>query len=93
MNKEIVLPKFKANSVRRLKCFDYDKKEFAKYLELKSKRFKGFTTQQLTKLVGNDMNVIEKIFSKEKRSYTIEDVKEEVGKFSLDSHLENLDKC
>ena len=61
--------------MRRVKCFDYDQKEFLEYLNKKSKKFKGFNSKQLTQLVGSDMGLMDKIFSENKKYYTIEDIK------------------
>lgn len=93
LGNNIFLPKFKRKGVKVIKCFDYDRKEFVAYLQKKSKKFKGFNTKQLTQLIGNDMAIAEKIFSKEKKYYTINDVKEETGKYNIDLQLQNLDKC
>lgn len=64
-----------------------------KYLKKKSKKFKDFTTRELTELVGNDMNIMEKIFKDNKESYSKKDVEKVIGKYNIDLQLKNLDKC
>lgn len=92
-NDKVFIPKLGKSKVRRVRCFDYDRKEFLRYLEKKSNMFDGFNAKKLTQMLGNDLNIIQNIFDSKKHKLSLQDISDEIGKYNIDLQLQTLDKC
>ncbi len=90
---DMSFPLLKNVRMKKINCNDYDKAEFREYLERKKYKFKDFTSNELTELIGNDMKIIDNMFEDQKTFYYKKDLYKFIDKYNLDLQLQGMNKC